>query len=126
MKKIISRLVFSLLTVLWAYLIFYLSSLPDLSSSWPWIYDLIARKLGHIGVFGVLAYLLARTFDRREKEYLIFYFFAAVAYAVSDEWHQTGVVGRNGSGLDVVIDSIGIYSALSVYKNSLLSKFFGK
>ena len=32
----------------------------------------------------------------------------SVAYAVSDELHQTLVTGRHGSPVDVLIDSVGI------------------
>jgi VanZ family protein len=35
----------------------------------------------------------------------------AVAYAISDEWHQTFVDGRHGSPLDVLIDAAGAGAA---------------
>ena len=39
---------------------------------------------------------------------------ACIAYAASDEWHQTFIPGRGGTLLDVLIDSLGITVAALV------------
>ena len=38
-----------------------------------------------------------------------------VIYAVSDELHQLFVNGRSGKIIDVVIDSIGIFTGIAMY-----------
>jgi VanZ family protein len=35
----------------------------------------------------------------------------SVVYAISDEFHQSFIEGRNGSPIDVAIDSVGIAAA---------------
>jgi VanZ family protein len=37
-----------------------------------------------------------------------------VAYAISDEWHQSFVEGRHGSPVDVLIDTAGAGAAALV------------
>ena len=36
----------------------------------------------------------------------------AIGYAITDELHQTGVDGRHGSAVDVLIDSAGVAIAM--------------
>lgn len=88
--------------------IFYLSAQPDLSSGLGTI-DLVGRKFVHAAEFGLLAFLwwrVLRTLTTRQRA-LIAAFAMAVAYAATDELHQTFVDGRHGSPVDVLIDSAG-------------------
>jgi len=39
----------------------------------------------------------------------------AVAYALSDEYHQTFVPGRNGNLFDVMIDGVGACAAMLLH-----------
>lgn len=86
-------------------LIFVLSAQPDLSSGLGLI-DLIGRKLLHAALFGLLCLLWWRALRPLTPSAL-----AAVcvtmAYAVSDEYHQTFVEGRSGTAVDVAIDAAG-------------------
>ena len=89
--------------------IFALSAQPDLSTGLG-VADLVARKIAHAVVFGVLcacwwrvAMALGMTLPRAVAAAVLL----TVAYAVSDEWHQSFVAGRHASGLDVLIDAIG-------------------
>jgi VanZ family protein len=86
--------------VLWAGLIFALSSVPSLDTGLSWDYPL--RKLAHAGEFAVLGALLARAVPELAALWL------GIAYAVVDELHQTFVPGRAGTLLDVGIDSVGV------------------
>jgi VanZ family protein len=43
----------------------------------------------------------------------------SVAYAVSDEYHQTFVDGRTGTWEDIVVDALGIASALLLIRMRL-------
>ena len=100
----------------WAALIFALSATPDLRFLPDLDLDLVVRKLGHMGIFGVLAllvwYALARTTDLPRP-----WAWAAgltVLYAITDEFHQSIVAGRHASWVDVAIDAIGVVVALVI------------
>lgn len=88
--------------VLWAAVIFALSSVSDLGTGLG-TWDLVLRKLAHAAEFALLGALLLRAL-RDERAALA----AGVAYAISDELHQHFVSGRVGSPFDVAIDSIGV------------------
>jgi VanZ family protein len=88
--------------VAWAALIFGLSSIPDLGSGLGG-WDLVLRKLAHAVEFGVLAALLVRAL--RDRWWAIA---LGIAYALSDEIHQSFVPGREGALLDFAIDSVGV------------------
>ncbi len=88
--------------VVWAAVIFALSSVPDLGTglgNW----DLMLRKLAHAAEFALLGALLLRALGDARSALA-----AGVAYAISDEVHQHFVPGRLGSPLDVAIDSVGV------------------
>jgi VanZ family protein len=87
--------------VAWAAAIFALSSLPGLDSGFG-VWDLLLRKAAHLTEYAVLGALLVRAL--RELPALV----AGVAYAVSDELHQTVVAGRTGALLDVAVDATGV------------------
>jgi VanZ family protein len=93
--------------VAWAALIFTLSSVPSLGTGLG-TWDTILRKCAHVTEYAVLAFLLRRALSTPWA------FVAAVAYAASDEVHQTFVRGRHGAPRDVLIDSIGIVIGLLV------------
>ena len=81
--------------------IFLLSAQPDLNSGLG-TWDTILRKLAHMAEFGLLWLLWWRAlgYGGHVVPALI-----AIAYAVTDELHQTTVEGRHGSPVDVLIDS---------------------
>lgn len=92
--------------VAWAALIFGLSSVPDLSSGLGG-WDLVLRKLAHAAEYGILGALVVRALRRWSWALAL-----GVAYAVSDEIHQSFVPGRQGSPLDVLIDSVGVIAGV--------------
>ncbi len=99
----------------WAALIFVLSAQPDLRFVPDAGLDFVVRKLGHMGVFGILALLLWRalagtTAWRRPWAWA---FALTVLYAATDELHQGIVAGRHLSALDVGIDATGALIALA-------------
>ncbi len=104
--------------ILWCALIFYLSGIPYLritQASW----DLIARKIAHVGVFAILARLLARAFMESTtwswKRIFVFSLVFTILYACTDEFHQTFVPGRVGCVHDVMIDTVGGLAALGFW-----------
>jgi hypothetical protein len=87
--------------VVWAALIFAVSSVPSLDSGLG-TWDLGLRKLAHLAEYAVLGALLARALPEFAAQW------AGIAYAASDEFHQAFVPGRFGSLLDVAIDATGV------------------
>ncbi len=92
--------------VLWAGLIFGLSSVPNLGTGLG-TWDLVLRKIAHFGEYAVLGLLLARAVGRRPLALA-----AGVAYAASDELHQHFVAGRHAAVRDVLIDSAGVLAGV--------------
>jgi len=115
-RKERKQLIYLLLAIFWGLFIFYLSSIPDLKSSLPSWQDFILRKLAHIFVFFVLTYLIANSLVSCKRKYLYFVILVGIAYAFIDELHQSTVLNRYGSAKDILIDSIGVYLAIWVYK----------
>ena len=93
--------------VVWAAVIFALSSIPSLSTGLGF-WDTLLRKTAHFGEYAILGALLFRALGRNWIAVA-----AGVAYAASDEFHQHFVSGRHGSPLDVAIDAVGV--TLGVY-----------
>ena len=91
--------------VLWAALIFTLSSIPSLHSGLG-TWDLILRKCAHVTEYAILTFLLRRALAAPWAAG------AAFLYACPDEYHQSFVVGREGRPRDVAIDTIGIVIGL--------------
>jgi VanZ family protein len=93
------------------HLIYFLSAQPDLKSELQPVWDLIFRKIAHGAEFFVLAYLVFNAFKGIGlgiKRSLFVAFIFAIGYAGFDEWHQSFVLGRVGSIMDVGIDALGI------------------
>ena len=99
--------------IFWAGLIFYFSSVPNLSSGLAAFWDVFLRKIAHAGIFGVLFLLVFIAFYFGHKisfkKALIWSLVLAVAYAFSDEAHQYFVPERQARLLDVGFDSLGIF-----------------
>jgi VanZ family protein len=102
--------------VAWAALIFLASAQSNLVFVPDATLDLIVRKLGHAGVFGILALLLWRALatTTRLRRPWAWALALAILYAVSDELHQGGVSGRYRSPIDVAIDAAGALIAVAV------------
>jgi VanZ family protein len=94
----------------WCALIFALSAQPHLRISDHDLRDLVLRKLAHLGAYAVLALLASMTFtqeptvSRRARLAALAF---AIAYACTDEYHQSFVPGRTAALHDVGIDTIG-------------------
>ncbi|MFH1258307.1 MAG: VanZ family protein [Elusimicrobiota bacterium] len=103
--------------VVWAGVIFSLSSIPNLSTNLGTI-DLVLRKLAHLTEYAALTLLLLRAlinttgFSWRKSQ--IYSLSGAAFYAVSDELHQSFVPTRGPSVFDVGIDCLGVILALGL------------
>ena len=94
-------------------LIFFLSGQPNLSSGLGLI-DLVGRKLVHAVEFGLLCFLWWRALSTLgpPRAALVAATAIAVAYAITDELHQSFVPTRNGAPGDVAIDTAGALIAV--------------
>jgi len=88
--------------VLWAAVIFALSSIPSLSTGLG-VWDEILRKGAHLTEYAVLGMLLFRAFGSALPAFGV-----GVAYAITDEIHQHFVPGRHSSPFDVAFDACGV------------------
>jgi VanZ family protein len=102
--------------VLWAALIFALSSIPSLNTGLG-TWDLVLRKLAHLTEYTVLGALLARALARPE-----FAILAGALYAASDEMHQHFVRGRHAAWYDVVVDTVGVTVGVIAWRRSRWSR----
>lgn len=101
-----------LLPFVWMGIIFYLSSIPDLSLKGELAsLDFVLRKLGHVSVFAILM-----IFWKLNTKNTLLAAGLTLVYAIIDELHQVVVPGRNGTAFDVLIDCIGILVGLWVYR----------
>jgi VanZ family protein len=95
--------------VLWAVLIFALSSVPALATGLG-TWDTILRKGAHLTEYAILGMLLMRALGRELPALLV-----GLAYAVTDEIHQHFVRGRHASPFDVAFDATGLALGLLLY-----------
>jgi VanZ family protein len=100
--------------ILWAGLIFGLSSIPSLNSGLG-TWDEVLRKCAHVAEYAILGLLLLRALGRELLALL-----AGVAYAASDELHQHFVAGRHGSPVDVAIDTAGLLIGIVLARRVVL------
>ena len=85
----------------------------------------VVRKLGHCTEFGILAVLfwlalrgpLWRRTEPWDRRSVWMAWILAVAYAVSDEWHQSFVATRQGQPMDVLIDAFGAAVAMLLWSS---------
>ena len=78
----------------------------------------VFRKMAHASVYFALAILVFNLLIRIMKKKIYIYDLITVLicfiYACTDEYHQTFIMGRNGSFNDVLIDMIGVFTGCIV------------
>ena len=78
----------------------------------------VVRKFAHVTEYAVLCLLCLRAFGSTDRwsfgRKATWSVLIAVAYAATDEWHQSFVPGRSGVMSDVLIDSCGALLGVSV------------
>jgi VanZ family protein len=81
------------------------------------IWDIFAKKGGHMLGYALLAvaYHHALTNNKSTaRSYFFIAFCLTVLYAATDEWHQRFIPGRNPSIADVCIDASGGFIGLAL------------
>ena len=108
--------------IIWAGIIFWLSSIPNLKTNLE--YDFILRKMAHITEYFILTFLLygafKGSFNMNAACFFIYPDSLSFLYALSDEFHQSFVPGRSAALRDVLIDTIGILGFYIVIKISAI------
>jgi VanZ family protein len=96
--------------LIWMTLIFYLSGRPgkDIPALFPF-QDIVFHFLAYLA----LAYFFGRALKNTNRglsnaSIFIYTFAFAICYALSDEFHQSFIPGRNTSAFDVFIDGLGV------------------
>jgi len=90
--------------ILWAAAIFTLSSIEQIKVSHFFAWDFALKKLAHISEYAILFTLVLRATNRN----WIQSFIITMAYAVSDEFHQSFVPGRSPTVIDLGLDLSGV------------------
>lgn len=118
----------------WMALIFFLSSLTDdeASRAWPYDTDFISWLgslrdfLAHFLLFGMLASLIQATiwswttFANHSLWLSLGAIILAALYGISDEFHQSFVVGRTMQAADMLVDSLGAAVAVATLRQVVI------
>jgi VanZ family protein len=86
--------------------VYFSGAVPIFPGGW----DVLIKKSSHVIVYGALGGLLLRGlrlsgYPLRQAAYLAVVI--AVCYAITDEYHQSFVVGRSASMMDIGFDLVG-------------------
>lgn len=101
--------------------IFFLSA--QASSGSHTVFEVVLRKLAHVTEYAVLTLCWWRALSGlrlsgSNRNRVLLAVCLALAYAASDELHQTFVSGRHGTPVDVLVDSIGMTVAAVIATRS--------
>jgi VanZ family protein len=104
---------------LYMLLIFALSSISRYSGIPSWVFRL--DKFIHTIEYYVLVYLFMRVLLTSPHGFFagapaVFGIAFGVLCAISDEWHQSFVLGRHASGIDFLFDMVGASLAVVTYR----------
>ena len=78
----------------------------------------IIRKMAHFTIYmlgGILLINYIHLFLLEIEKEMLYSACIGIIYAITDEIHQLFIVGRSGSIIDVLIDSIGIFTGISIF-----------
>ena len=121
--KVIEKLKLWLPVLVWAGVIFSFSSMSiNKQADFSWL-DFVVKKTAHMVEYFVLYWLLFRAVSKNNqvvsKKVFGLSIVVAILYALSDEWHQTFVPGREGTLRDVGFDTIGTLLSYSLIKRNI-------
>lgn len=107
-----------LVVLLIAITIFYISSLtfPSIPAK---VLDIKPILYHILSFFFFTVFLLFALVKGKKKDFIFVTILIALAYSISDEFHQLFVSGRTSSFSDFLLDSAGILTASLIYVFSL-------
>jgi VanZ family protein len=100
------------------------SSIPNLRFSSTEAVDLVVRKLGHVILYLALGLFVSRVVLARWPQVgrgrlaIAGVMLLTAAIAIADEAHQSTVIGREPSGVDVALDSGGALMGVLLHRRS--------
>jgi VanZ family protein len=96
-------------TILWAALIFFVSSLPGNKIPKLFIYQDVVFHTLEYAIFGWLIHRTIKNYfpGRNYLSCIVLTITASIFYALTDEFHQAFIPYRNPSLIDVTFDVIG-------------------
>jgi VanZ family protein len=102
----------------YAALIFFLSSLSSFPEAVPSFFGF--DKIAHFMEYYFFGCLLCRWFSstdryRKRRRALLMTILIGTCYALSDEWHQSFVPGREASPWDALFDAAGVGMGAATY-----------
>ena len=110
-----NRIASIVIVILIAIEIFFFSSLPGVAGVGgnPWI-----ARAYHFIVFFLFSFFVLIAIKGKKKikaSYIFAVLLISVLYALLDEFHQIFVPGRDANIVDILTDTLGIVSSLTVY-----------
>ena len=99
----------------WCALIFIVSSIPTLPKVGFIWWDFILKKAAHMFEYAVLFTLSYKAINRKGNFKTPFLF--GLAFALSDEYHQSFVTGRSARFFDIGFDTLGMLIAYWKLRN---------
>lgn len=84
------------------------------SAAWDVVHWFV-RKMAHFTMYffiGFLMMCLMRSYQKCGKKHVMIVLLLGAAYALSDEFHQYFVPGRDAELLDVLIDTTGVFAGI--------------
>ncbi len=104
--------------IIYAALIFYLSSIPGKKIPFLFPYQDVVVHIIEYTIFALLVNRALKAYnpDTRYIRRLFWVFFLSFIYAISDEFHQIFVPGRCASGSDLFTDAIGSFIGSLIYR----------
>lgn len=104
---------------MWALVIFTFSAMPSLHASELFVQDYVIKKSAHIIEYAILFTLIYRA----TKKKFMLSFMLTILFSISDEFHQSFVLGRTSSTLDLGFDLTGAnIAAYILWKLPLIRK----
>lgn len=142
-----SRIVFTLLTILWMFVIFHFSNQKAVDSTnnsqsfvrntivnvyklfdsnaseekldeIVEIFDVPVRKIAHFIEYFILGVLVLFMFKSYGINNLYIMVLLCFLYATSDEIHQLFIIDRSGSFIDVILDTLGSSCAIFFFNRN--------
>jgi len=97
---------------LWALVIFTLSNFPTQKTSEIFWQDFILKKTAHFIEYAFLFVLVYRALRNTREgtmtaQIIFVTLILVILYAMTDEYHQTFILGREGTVRDILIDTLG-------------------
>ncbi len=101
-----------LAVLVWCGLIFILSNSPRITTVDSQIVDFALKKIAHFIEYFILGMLTYRATNN-----ILISISFCILFAVSDEFHQSFIPGREPRVRDVIIDSFGSITAIIIWNN---------